>query len=96
MKILHISKCTLAKYSGFIIYIMERMYDYMGSNFKKWKKLLYLTNIYMTSYYVTSNIFSGANNDDESFGEINKNNSKVVVIIIKKNLMETKYPNKIL
>jgi len=75
---------------------MERMYDYMGSNFKKWKKLLYLTNIYMTSYYVTSNIFSGANNDDESFGEINKNNSKVVVIIIKKNLMETKYPNKIL
>jgi len=57
---------------------------YKGSNFKMWKKLL--TNILKAkdlSYYVTSNIFNEADKNDKNFREIDKNNSKVVAIIIK-------------
>ncbi|KAG4091076.1 hypothetical protein H8356DRAFT_1356556 [Neocallimastix lanati (nom. inval.)] len=35
------------------------------------------------SYYVTSNIFNEAHKNNENFGEIDKNSSKVVAIIIK-------------
>jgi len=57
---------------------------YKGSNFKMWKKLL--INILKAkdfSNYVTSNIFNEGDKDLENFGEIDKNNSKVVAIIIK-------------
>jgi len=35
------------------------------------------------SYYVTFNIFNEAHKNNENFGEIDKNSSKVVAIIIK-------------
>ncbi len=57
---------------------------YKGSNFKMWKKLL--INILKAkdlSDYITTTVFNDANREGDDFKEIDKNNSKVVAIIIK-------------